>query len=190
MGKRDVTRRQALRVCVWCCVVLSLASLSGFAQGKRQALVTIEHAPFTRVQLRGYPLLIEARIASPAGVREAKVYYRKPGERDFTALRMRQHGEETYRDVVPDWGMTGTSLEYYITAIDLLGSSASRGFVGFPLTVHITSGKESTRQERLEALENTLETIRRDRAATSGGAQPDEPGDDFNGGMRSYMESR
>ena len=169
-------RRQALRVYVWCSVVLCLASLSGLAQGKRQALVTIEHALFTRPQLRGSPLPIEARIASPAGIREAKVYYRKPGERDFTALRMRRYGEQTYRAVVPDWGMTGTSLEYYITAVDLLGSSASRGFVGFPLTVRLTSGRGLTRQERLETLEDTLEVIRQNRAAPSQESQSYEDG--------------
>jgi hypothetical protein len=80
--------------------------------------------------------------------------------------------------------MTGTSLEYYITAIDLLGSSASRGFVGFPLTVRITSGKEPTRQERLEALENTLETIRRDREQASPESQPYGGKDDFDGNER------
>lgn len=164
-------------MCLWCSVVLSLASLTGFAQGKRQPLVTIDHAPFTRPQLRGYSLTIEARIASPAGVREAKVYYRTPGKRDFTALRMRRYGEEMYRAVVPDWGMTGNSLEYYITAVDLLGSSASRGFVGFPLTVQLTSGQGQTRQERLDVLENALEALRREREAASGKGQPDEQGD-------------
>jgi hypothetical protein len=173
MGTWDVTQRQAMLVGVWCGVMVLLLSLAGLAQEKRQALVTIEHAPFTRPQRRGYPLTIEARIVSPAGIRDAKVYFRQPGARDFTALEMHPDGEQTYRAVVPDWGMTGAALEYYITAVDLLGSSASRGFIGFPLTVRLTAERDATRQERLEVLENALESLRRKRETTTGQGESD-----------------
>ena len=165
-------RRRALVMGVWSSVMLTVLNVVGLAQEKRRALVTIEHERFRQPQPRGYPLVIEAVITSPAGVREAKVYYRAPGAADFSMLPMQQQGEHHYRAVVPDWSTTGRFLEYYITAIDLLGSSTSSGFEGFPLGVELTDQTAPTRDERVKALDNALETLRRRREES----KPKQPG--------------
>ncbi len=139
------------------------------AQGTRKALITIEHKPFVRPQYQGLPLAIAARITSPAGVHKAVVYCRAQGGKSFTALSMQPGENDTYQAVIPDWMTAGEVLEYYITAKDRLGQSTSRGFVGFPLTVRLVSGRAPTREERVQSLEQTLRALRQRSAP----AQPD-----------------
>ena len=129
------------------------------APSTRKPLLTIEHRPYDRPQRQGAALAIAARIKSPAGVKKAVVYCRMTGSKTFTALPMQARGDQ-YQAVVPDWMTASQGLEYYITATDGLGHSTSRGFVGFPLTVTLVSGRSQTRQERLQVLENSLRVIR------------------------------
>jgi hypothetical protein len=75
--------------------------------------------------------------------------------------------DHLYRAVVPDWMTAGPGVEYYITATDERGQSTSQGFVGFPLAVRLVSGQGPTQEERLKALEETLDIIRKNKETTS-----------------------
>jgi hypothetical protein len=133
------------------------------AQTKPEGRLTIDHKVFTRPQQQGQSLLIEATITSPAGVRKAEVFCRQAGGRDFSALRMEHVGQDVYRAVVPDWMTASAGLEYYISAVDQLGRSASQGFVGFPLIVRFVSAQALSPEERVKALDETLELLRKSR---------------------------
>jgi len=136
------------------------------AQQPQEARLVIDHAPFTTVQRRGAPLVIEARITSPAGIRKAEVFCRTMGGGDFTAVPMVAVEENRYRTVVPDWMTAGPGLEYYITATDERGQTTSQGFVGFPLAVRLVVGQGPTQEERLKALQETLDIIRKNKETT------------------------
>jgi len=70
-------------------------------------------------------------------------------------------GNNHYRAVVPDWMTAGKGLEYYITATDERGQSTSQGFVGFPLFVPFFTAQAPSQEERLKALQETLDVIRK-----------------------------
>jgi hypothetical protein len=72
-------------------------------------------------------------------------------------------GNEVYRAVVPDWMTAGAGLEYYITATDQGGQSASQGFVGFPLLIQLVAGQPASQEERLRSLDDTLDAIRKSK---------------------------
>ena len=146
-----------------CLLVLVLLYPMAVAQQPQEARLAIDHAPFTTAQRRGAPLAIEARITSPAGIRKAEVFCRTLGGGDFTALPMAAVEENRYRAVVPDWMTAGPGLEYYITATDERGQSTSQGFVGFPLAVRLLPGQGPTQEERLKALQETLDIIRKSK---------------------------
>ena len=57
-----------------CLLVLGLLEPLAVAQQPPATRLVIDHAPFTRVQRRGAPLVIEARITSPVGIRKAAVF--------------------------------------------------------------------------------------------------------------------
>jgi hypothetical protein len=139
------------------------------AQTKQERLV-IDHKVFTQPQRQGQPLAIEARITAPAGISKAEVFCRQAGGRDFSAVRMEHVGEDVYRAIVPDWLTAGAGLEYYITATDQQGRSTSQGFVGFPLIVRLMPPRQSSPEERVKALDETLELLRKSRDA------PGQPG--------------
>src|ERR1041384_7160360 len=141
-------------------LALGLLSPVVVAQQPQEGRLTIDHAPFTRPQRRGASLAIEATITSPAGIRKAEVFCRTVGGGDFTALPMEAVAENRYRAVVPDWMTAGQGLEYYIAATDERGQSTSQGFVGFPLVVQFVGGQSPTQEERLKALQETLDVIR------------------------------
>jgi hypothetical protein len=148
---------------VCCLLVLGLLDTLAIAQQPQEARLAIDHAPFTRPQRRGVPLTIEATITSPAGIRKAEVFCRAVGGGDFTVLPMVSVAENQYRTVVPDWMTAGQGIEYYITATDERGQSTSQGFVGFPLVVQFVSGQSPTQEERLKALQETLDVIRKNK---------------------------
>jgi hypothetical protein len=152
---------------VGCSLALSLLGALAVAQQPQEARLTIDHAPFTRPQRRGVPLTIEATITSPAGIRKADVFCRAVGGGDFTALPMESVAENRYRTVVPDWMTAGQGIEYYITATDERGQSTSQGFVGFPLVVQFVGGQSPTQEERLKALQETLDVIRKNKEGTT-----------------------
>ena len=150
-----------------CLLVLGLLCPMAVAQQQPQAArLAIDHAPFNTAQRRGAPLVIEARITSPAGIRKAEVFCRAVGGGDFTALPMEAVEEHRYRAVVPDWMTAGPGLEYYITATDERGQSASQGFVGFPLAVRLVVGQGPTQEERLKALQENLDVLRQSKETT------------------------
>ena len=149
-----------------CLLVLGLLCPMVLAQQPQAGRLAIDHAPFTRAQRRGAPLAIEARITSPAGIRKAEVFCRAVGGGDFTALPMAAVEEHRYRAVVPDWMTAGPGLEYYITATDERGQSTSQGFVGFPLVVRLVVGQGPTQEERLKALQENLDVMRKGREST------------------------
>ena len=146
---------------VGCLLALGLLDTLAVAQQPQEARLTIDHAPFTRLQRRGTSLAIEATITSPAGIRKAEVFCRAAGGGDFTALPMESVGDNRYRTVVPDWMTAGQGLEYYIAATDERGQSTSQGFVGFPLVVQFAGGQSPTQEERLKTLQETLDVIRK-----------------------------
>jgi len=148
---------------VGCVLGLVLLSTLAFAQQPPEARLAIDHAPFMRPQRRGAPLAIEATITAPAGVRKAEVFCRVVGGGDFTAVPMEEMSEHRYRAVVPDWMTAGQGLEYYITATDERGQSTSQGFVGFPLAVQLVSGQGPTQEDRLKALQETLDVMRKSK---------------------------
>lgn len=149
---------------VVCCVVLwGLLVTRSAAQQRPSAQLVIDHQGFVQPQQRGLPLAIEATITSPAGIRKAEVLCRPSGGREFSALPMLPRDDNVYRAVIPDWMTVGEGLEYYITATDQLGRSTSHGFVGFPLRVYLVATGRRTQEERLKALDNTLEIIRKSR---------------------------
>ncbi len=152
---------------VGCSLALSLLGALAVAQQPQEARLAIDHAPFTRPQRRGAPLTIEATITSPAGIRKADVFCRAVGGGDFTALPMDSVAENRYRAVVPDWMTAGRGIEYYITATDERGQSTSQGFVGFPLVVQFVGGQSPTQEERLKALQETLDVIRKNKEGTT-----------------------
>jgi hypothetical protein len=152
---------------VGCSLALSLLGALAVAQQPQEARLAIDHAPFTRPQRRGAPLTIEATITSPAGIRKADVFCRAVGGGDFTALPMDAVAENRYRAVVPDWMTAGQGIEYYITATDERGQSTSQGFVGFPLVVQFVGGQSPTQEERLKALQETLDVIRKNKEGTT-----------------------
>jgi hypothetical protein len=157
------------------CCLLALALLCTLvaAQQPQEARLAIDHALFTRAQRRGVPLAIEATITSPAGIRKAEVFCRVAGGGDFTALPMESVGNNLYRAVVPDWMTAGKGLEYYITATDERGQSTSQGFVGFPLSVPFATAQTPSQQERLKALQETLDVMRKSKETP---APTQEPG--------------
>jgi hypothetical protein len=106
-------------------------------------------------------------------VQKAIVYCRMQGAQTFTALPMRVRDDLVYEAIVPDWMTASSGLEYYITATDRLGESASQGFVGFPLTVGLVSKRVQTREERIQVLEDNLRLIRRPRSGPEGGDRYD-----------------
>ena len=160
-----------------CLLVLGLLCPLALAQQPKEARLVIDHAPFTTAQRRGAPLVIEARITSPAGIRKAEVFCRAAGGGDFTALTMEAIEENRYRAVVPDWMTAGPGLEYYITATDERGQSTSQGFVGFPLLVRLGTAQGSTQEERLKALQENLDVIRqgKERESTQQKSLPPSP---------------
>ena len=149
-----------------CLLVLGLLCPMAVAQQPQETRLAIDHAPFTTAQRRGAPLAIEARITSPVGIRKAEVFCRTLGGGDFTALPMEVVEEHRYRAVVPDWMTAGPGLEYYITATDERGQATSQGFVGFPLAVRLVVGQGPTQEERLKALQETLDIIRKSKEPT------------------------
>ena len=158
-----------------CLLVLGLLCPLALAQQPKEAQLVIDHAPFTTPQRRGAPLATEARITSPAGVRKADVFCRVLGSGgDFTALPMEAVEENRYRAVVPDWMTAGPGLEYYITAFDEGGKSTSQGFVGFPLGVRLLPGQGPTQEERLKALQETLDIIRKSKETSSQTPSPSQ----------------
>ena len=146
-----------------CLLSLALLCTLVAAQQPQDARLTIDHAPFTRVQRRSVPLVIDATITSPAGIRKAEVFCRVAGGGDFTALPMESVGNDRYRAVVPDWMTAGKGLEYYITATDERGQSTSQGFVGFPLFVPFATTQAPSQEERLKALQENLDVMRKNR---------------------------
>lgn len=158
-GKRTIGARVFwLGVMSWA-LAFGWLTVAAAAPRTRKPLLTIDHQPYDQPQRQGRPLAIEAQIQSPAGVKKAIVYCRMAGSKMFTALPMQARGKR-YQAVVPDWMTASRGLEYYITATDGLGHSTSRGFVGFPLTVQLVSGRSQTREERLQILEDSLRVIR------------------------------
>jgi hypothetical protein len=155
-----------------CLLVLGLLCPMVLAQQPQAGRLAIDHAPFTRAQRRGAPLAIEAHITSPAGIRKAEVFCRAAGGGDFTALPMAAVEEHRYRAVVPDWMTAGPGLEYYITATDERGQSTSQGFVGFPLVVRLVVGQGPTQEERLKALQENLDVMRKGRESTPQSPNP------------------
>src|SRR5215831_8038021 len=159
-----------------CLLVLGLLCPMAVAQQQPQAArLAIDHAPFNTAQRRGAPLVIEARITSPAGIRKAEVFCRAVGGGDFTALPMAAVEDNRYRAVVPDWMTAGPGLEYYITAFDEGGKSTSQGFVGFPLAVRLLPGQGPTQEERLKALQETLDIIRKSKESKETTPQKPDP---------------
>lgn len=156
-------------------MLLLLMSATTNAQMQPEAQLVIHHQTFVHPQRRGDPLPIEATITSPAGIRKAEVFCRPLGGRTFTALPMTEvePGKHTYRAVVPDWLTAGQGLEYYITATDQLGRSASQGFVGFPLVVRLDVQRRLTPEERVQSLEDTLDVIRKNRKVKGPGVYND-----------------
>jgi len=152
---------------VGCLLALGLLGTLAVAQQPQEARLAIDHPPFTRPQRRGAPLTIEATITSPAGIRKADVFCRAVGGGDFTALPMESVAENRYRAMVPDWMTAGQGIEYYITATDERGQSTSQGFVGFPLVVQFVGGQSPTQEERLKALQETLDVIRKNKEGTT-----------------------
>ena len=75
--------------------------------------------------------------------------------------------ESRYVAVVPDWMTAGSGLEYYITATDESGQSTSQGFVGFPLVVKLMPGQGPSQEDRLKALQETLDVIRKSKEKDS-----------------------
>jgi hypothetical protein len=133
------------------------------AQTKQEGRLAIDHKVFTQPQRQGQPLAIEARITAPAGISKAEVFCRQAGGRDFSSVRMEHIGQDLYRAIVPDWLTAGAGLEYYITATDQLGRSASQGFVGFPLIVRLVPPRQPSAEERVKTLDETLELLRKSR---------------------------
>jgi predicted RNase H-like HicB family nuclease len=69
----------------------------------------------------------------------------------------------------------GQGLEYYIAATDERGQSTSQGFVGFPLAVQLVAGQGLTQEERLKALQETLDVIRKDKEKEGLPQKTDQP---------------
>src|SRR5437870_5989153 len=173
-GRQPMTRlRYPLHSFACCLLALGLLYTLVAAQQPQEARLAIDHAPFTRAQRRGAPLAIEATITSPAGIRKAEVFCRVAGGGDFTALPMDSVGNNHYRAVVPDWMTAGKGLEYYIAATDERGQSTSQGFVGFPLAVRLLPGQGPTQEERLKALQETLDVIRKSKEKETTPQKPD-----------------
>ncbi len=150
-----------------CLLALELLCTLVAAQQPQDARLAIDHAPFTRAQRRSTPLAIDATITSPAGIRKAEVFCRVVGGGDFTALPMESVGNDRYRAVVPDWMTAGKGLEYYIAATDERGQSTSQGFVGFPLFVPFFTAQTPSQEERLKALKENLDIIRKNKETPS-----------------------
>lgn len=144
-------------------LALGFSTALAVAQQPHTARLSIDHAPFHKPQRRGAPLIIEATIVAPVGVRNATVFCRVAGGGDFTALPMELVGNNLYRAVVPDWMTAGQGLEYYITATDERGQATSQGFVGFPLAVQFAGTQSTGPEERIKALQETLDSIRKQK---------------------------
>ena len=142
-------------------------------QGQQNKSISITHRGFSGPQARGRPLAIEAMIAGTRGIAKAQVFCRSAGGGNFMAVPMAQVEGDLYRAVVPDWLLAGSGLEYYIQATNGDGETASQGFRGFPLQVRLVSTRESSREERLKALQEVLDLIREQN-------QPSGPNDHYN----------
>jgi hypothetical protein len=164
--------------------MLALMVATAHAQTKQEGRLAIDHKVFSQSQPQGQPLLIEAIITSPAGIHKAEVFCRQAGGRDFAALKMAHVGQDVYRAVVPDWMTAGVGLEYYITASDQQGRSTSQGFVGFPLIVRFVPSRQQTPEERVKALNETLDLLRKSRET------PVAPGAGAPGGAADPLQKR
>ena len=142
-------------------------------QGQQHKSISIDHRGFNGPQARGRPLAIEAMIAGSRGIAKAQVFCRSAGGGNFMAVPMAQVEGDLYRAVVPDWLLAGSGLEYYIEVTNGDGETASQGFRGFPLQVRLVSTRESSREERLKALQEVLDLIREQN-------QPSRPNDHYN----------
>jgi hypothetical protein len=158
---RDV--RRMISGIIWGGLWLSMTVGQVSAQSPSPGRLSIDHKGFTKPQPQGQSFVIEATITSAAGIRKAQVFCRGAGGRDFTALPMEPVDGNRYRALVPDWMTAGSGVEYYITATDQAGQSTSQGFVGFPLTVRLLPPRQLSQEERVKALDDTLETIRKSR---------------------------
>ena len=158
-----------------CLAILGFLILlfAAVAQGQQDRSLSITHQGFSRPQARGRPLAIQATITAAAGVAKAQVFCRSAGGGNFMALPMAQVDVDLYRAVVPDWLLAGSGLEYYIEVTDGNGETALQGFRGFPLQVRLVSTRESSREERLQALQEALDLIRERN-------QPSSPTDHYN----------
>ena len=163
-GGQLMTRLRHTLYSFSCCLLaLALLCTLGAAQQPQDARLIIDHTLFIRAQRRSTPLPIDATITSPAGIRKAEVFCRAAGGGDFAALPMESLGNDRYRAMVPDWMTAGQGLEYYITATDERGQSTSQGFVGFPLFVPFVTAQTPSQEERLKALQETLDVMRKNR---------------------------
>lgn len=79
---------------------------------------------FSSAQPEGRDIVTNVNITDNSGVREANLYYRRGGERDFRKVGLNQIGPSSFSATIPGVEVMSFGLEYYFEAIDIEGLKA------------------------------------------------------------------
>jgi hypothetical protein len=98
----------------------------------------IKHeGPFQPVR-SGEPLVIQATITDNVAVKEASLYFRFKGTREYFSVSMDHVGSNVYSAMISEQYVQEPGVEYYIEASDKAGNTAAfRGFSFSPLTIQV-----------------------------------------------------
>ena len=85
---------------------------------------TIDHTPPAGVQPPGVAVIIQATVTATAGVQSVTLSYRAPGG-SFSQLDMAAAGGDSYSADIPAGAVVAPGVQYYISATDTKGKTAS-----------------------------------------------------------------
>ena len=71
---------------------------------------------------KGRPITISASVTDKSGVMWVNLYYRPSDRVRYTKLEMESAGEGAYEGNIPDYVVIDRGVEYYISAVDILGN--------------------------------------------------------------------
>jgi len=100
----------------------------------------IQHERLIQSVRSGEPLIIQATITDDVAVKEAFLFFRFIGTREYFSMNMDSSENNVYSATIPDQYVQEPGLEYYIQASDKAGNTGVfRGFPFSPLTVKVVS---------------------------------------------------
>jgi hypothetical protein len=95
----------------------------------------IDHTPIVEAQPNA-PISVFADVEDTTNVvASVELFYRKTGDLTYESVAMSNVGGDDYSATIPQEVVTELGVQYFITAVDDLGVSASIGFADAPLEV-------------------------------------------------------